>query len=49
MSKTSVITFIIKQNLRFGEDIQDMTTKGKVTLFALFAEIERGFIFSQNR
>jgi len=49
MSKTSVIIFIVKQNLRFGEDVQDMATKVMVTLFALFAEIERGFIFSQDK
>jgi len=46
MSKTSVIIFIITQNLHFGEDIQDMATKVMVTLFA---EIERGFIFSQDK
>ncbi|MGB2954567.1 MAG: hypothetical protein WBB64_01225 [Anaerolineales bacterium] len=49
MSKTNIIIFIITQNLRFGDDIQDMTTKVTVTLFALFAEIERGFIFSQTK
>ena len=49
MSKTNIIIFIITQNLRFGDDIQDMTTKVMVTLFALFAEIERGFIFSQTK
>jgi len=49
MSKTSIIILIITQNLRFGEDIQDMTTKVMVTLFALFAEIEVSFIFSQNK
>lgn len=39
-----VSIFIIKQNLRLGEDIQDMTSKIMVTLLALFAEIERDFI-----
>jgi hypothetical protein len=49
MSKTNVIIFIITQNPHFGEDIQAMTTKVMVTLLALFAEIERGFIFSQDK
>lgn len=39
-----VSIFIIKQNLRLGEDIQDMNSKIMVTLLALFAEIERDFI-----
>jgi len=32
-----------------GKDIQYMTAKVLVTLFALFAEIERGFIFSRDK
>ncbi len=39
-----VIIVIIKQNLRLGEGIQDMTSKVMVTFLALFAEIERDFI-----
>lgn len=39
-----VIVHIIKQNLRLGQDLQDMTAKVMVTLLALFAEIERDFI-----
>lgn len=39
-----VSIFIIKQNLRLGENIQDMNSKIMVTLLALFAEIERDFI-----
>lgn len=39
-----VIVHIIKQNLRLGHDLQDMTAKVMVTLLALFAEIERDFI-----
>ena len=39
-----VIIHIIKQNLRLGHDLQDMTAKVMVTLLALFAEIERDFI-----
>jgi DNA invertase Pin-like site-specific DNA recombinase len=39
-----VIIHIIKQNLRLGQDLQDMTAKVMVTLLALFAEIERDFI-----
>ena len=39
-----VIILIIKQNLRLGEGLQDMTAKVMVTLLALFAEIERDFI-----
>ncbi|MEE8251795.1 MAG: recombinase family protein [Gemmatimonadales bacterium] len=39
-----VIILIIKQNLRLGKGIQDMTAKVMVTLLALFAEIERDFI-----
>ena len=35
---------IIKQNLRLGKGVQDMTAKVMVTLLALFAEIERDFI-----
>ena len=39
-----VSVFIIKQNLRLGENLQDMTAKIMLTLLALFAEIERDFI-----
>ena len=39
-----VIILIIKQNLRLGEDLQDITAKVMVTLLALFGEIERDFI-----
>ena len=39
-----VIILIIKQNLRLGEGLQDMTAKVMVTLLALFAEIERDFV-----
>lgn len=39
-----IIIHIIKQNLRLGQDLQDMTAKVMVTLLALFAEIERDFI-----
>jgi DNA invertase Pin-like site-specific DNA recombinase len=39
-----VIILIIKQNLRLGEGLQDITAKVMVTLLALFAEIERDFI-----
>jgi DNA invertase Pin-like site-specific DNA recombinase len=39
-----IIIFIIKQNLRLGEGLQDVTSKVMVTLLALFAEIERDFI-----
>lgn len=39
-----VIVQIIKQNLRLGKGLQDMTAKVMVTLLALFAEIERDFI-----
>ena len=39
-----VIILIIKQNLRLGEGLQDITSKVMVTLLALFAEIERDFI-----
>ena len=39
-----VIVLIIKQNLRLGQGLQDMTAKVMVTLLALFAEIERDFI-----
>jgi len=39
-----VTIYIIKQNLRLGEGVQDMTAKVMVTLLALFAEIERDFI-----
>ncbi len=35
---------IIKQNLRLGKRLEDMTAKVMVTLLALFAEIERDFI-----
>lgn len=35
---------IIKQNLRLGEGVDDMTAKVMVTLLALFGEIERDFI-----
>lgn len=39
-----VIILVIKQNLRLGKGLQDMTAKVMVTLLALFAEIERDFI-----
>jgi DNA invertase Pin-like site-specific DNA recombinase len=39
-----VIIVIIKQKLRLGEGLQDITSKVMVTLLALFAEIERDFI-----
>ena len=39
-----VIVLIIKQNLRLGEGLQDITAKVMVTLLALFGEIERDFI-----
>ena len=39
-----VIILIIKQNLRLGEGLQDITAKVMVTLLALFGEIERDFI-----
>lgn len=39
-----VIVHIIKQNLRLGQDLQDMTAKVMVTLLALLAESERDFI-----
>ena len=39
-----VNVFIIKQNLRLGQELQDMTAKVMVTLLALFAEIECDFI-----
>lgn len=39
-----VIIVIIKQHLRLGEGLQDITSKVMVTLLALFAEIERDFI-----
>lgn len=39
-----VIVQIIKQNLRLGKGLQDMTAKVMVTFLALFAEIERDFI-----
>lgn len=39
-----VTIFIIKQNLRLGDNTQDMTAKIMVTFLALFAEIERDFI-----
>jgi DNA invertase Pin-like site-specific DNA recombinase len=35
---------VIKQNLRLGQGLEDMTAKVMVTLLALFAEIERDFI-----
>jgi len=47
MSKTvayGVIILIIKQNLRLGEDLQDIIAKVMVSLLALFGEIERDFI-----
>ncbi len=40
-----VTVHIIKQNLCIGEGIQDITAKVMVTLLALFAEIERDFIY----
>ena len=39
-----VIILVIKQNLRLGEGLQDITAKVMVTLLALFGEIERDFI-----
>lgn len=39
-----VTILVIKQNLRLGEGVQDITSKVMVTLLALFAEIERDFI-----
>ena len=39
-----VRVLIIKQNLRLGVGLEDMTAKVMVTLLALFAEIERDFI-----
>jgi len=39
-----VSVIIIKQNLRLGQGLQDMTAKVMVTLLALFGEIERDFI-----
>ena len=39
-----MIILIIKQNLRLGVGLQDITSKVLVTLLALFAEIERDFI-----
>ena len=39
-----VIIHITKQNLRLGQDLEDITAKVMVTLLALFAEIERDFI-----
>lgn len=39
-----VIVHIIKQNLRLGQNLQDVTAKVMVTLLALFAEIERDSI-----
>jgi DNA invertase Pin-like site-specific DNA recombinase len=35
---------VIKQNLRLGKGLEDMTAKVMVTLLALFAEIEHDFI-----
>jgi DNA invertase Pin-like site-specific DNA recombinase len=39
-----VVVFVIKQKLRLGEGLQDMTSKIMVAFLALFAEIERDFI-----
>ena len=39
-----VTIYIIKQNLRLGEGVQDMTAKVMVMFLALFAKIERDFI-----
>lgn len=39
-----VNVLVIKQNLRLGQGLEDMTAKVMVTLLALFAEIERDFI-----
>ena len=44
-----VTIIIIKQNLRLGEGIQDITSKVMVTFLALFAEIERDFISSRTK
>ncbi len=40
---------VIKQNLRLGEGLEDMTAKVMVTLLALFAEIERDFISQRTK
>ncbi|MCJ7716537.1 MAG: hypothetical protein MUO54_08460 [Anaerolineales bacterium] len=45
MSKTSVIIIIITQNLRFGEDIQDMTTNVMVTLVCSVCGNRTGLYF----
>ncbi|MFT5197013.1 MAG: DNA invertase Pin-like site-specific DNA recombinase [Candidatus Promineifilaceae bacterium] len=39
-----VNVMIIKQNLRLGQGLDDVTAKVMVTLLALFSEIERDFI-----
>lgn len=40
---------VIKQNLRLGQGLEDMTAKVMVTLLALFAEIERDFISQRTK
>lgn len=44
-----VIIIVIKQNLRLGAGVQDITSKVMVTFLALFAEIERDFISSRTK
>lgn len=44
-----VNVIIIKQNLRLGDELEDMTAKVMVTLLALFAEIERDFISQRTK
>lgn len=44
-----VIIVVIKQNLRLGKGIQDITSKVMVTFLALFVEIERDFISSRTK
>ncbi len=44
-----VSVIIIKQNLRLGKGLEDMTAKVMVTLLALFAEIERDFISRRTK
>ena len=41
---SQVDVIVMKQNLRLGSGLEDMTSKVMVTLLALFAEIERDFI-----
>jgi DNA invertase Pin-like site-specific DNA recombinase len=46
---TEVDVIVIKQNLRLGNGLQDVTSKVMVTLLALFAEIERDFISQRTK